>query len=558
MREGLANVGDVLAGKYRVERILGIGGMGMVVSATHLDLDQHVAIKFMLPAAMESAEAKQRFMREARAAGRLTSEHVCRVSDVGQFETGQPYIVMEFLQGQDLGTLLKRKGPLPIQQAVDYLLQAAEGMAEAHAHGIVHRDLKPDNLFLAARVDGSYVIKVLDFGISKAHVTGIATKTGDIMGSPAYMAPEQMQSTRDVDERADIWSLGVILYQLISGRMPFIADTLPALCLSVIHDAPPSLASIRQDLPSGLAEVVMRCLAKDKNQRFATVLDLAKALSPFASEESVGAVTRIRSMLQRKRQPTAPPLMMLPSEFSDVVAPTLMTTSGSLEVTAPPLATGSNPPRDLVTTVSSSAGESMSLIEQRKLPMGLIGAIAGGIGLVALIIVMVMMKKSATEDGDAKGNATDKPVATTPAPKDETPPPPPPKEPPPQQQTQQTQPAQNGPTAEPIDESPPKPQENVTVVNDSGSATDSAAPPTQQNTTKPPVAGGGQKGRGGTKPPKGNGAKEPKDPKDVKKGDGAGSAAAPPPPPPPPQPPAGDGNDDDQWLHMHHDGKAKK
>jgi eukaryotic-like serine/threonine-protein kinase len=557
MREGLANVGDVLAGKYRVDRILGIGGMGMVVSATHLDLDQSVAIKFMLPAAMESAEAKQRFMREARAAGRLTSEHVCRVSDVGQFESGQPYIVMEFLQGQDLGTLLKRKGPLPVLTAVDYILQAAEGMAEAHAHGIVHRDLKPDNLFLANRVDGSQVIKVLDFGISKAHVTGIATKTGDIMGSPAYMAPEQMQSTRDVDERADIWSLGVILYQLISGRMPFVADTLPALCLAVIHDAPPSLASIRQDLPSGLAEVVMKCLAKDKNGRYGSVLELAKALSPYADEDSVGAVTRIRSMLQRKRPPTAPPLMMLPSEFSDVVAPTLMSTSGSLEITAPPLATGSSisstAPRDnAVTTMSSSAGESMSLIEQRRLPMGLIGAIAGGIGLVALIIVMVMMKKSADEDAPKPATAPG-PTANTQAPPSEAATPPP--APPPTEQAKQTE-----PKVEPIEEAPPKPNENVTVVDDG------ATPPPAQQTTapaNPPATSGQKKGTtaGGTKKkdPKDT-KKDAKDPKDqTAKNAGSGATTPPPQPPQPPAPPTGDGSDDDdKWLHMHHDGQKPK
>ena len=555
MREGLANVGDVLAGKYRVDRILGIGGMGMVVSATHLDLDQSVAIKFMLPAAMESADAKQRFMREARAAGRLTSEHVCRVSDVGQFESGQPYIVMEFLQGQDLGTLLKRKGPLPIGQAVDFILQAAEGMAEAHAHGIIHRDLKPDNLFLANRVDGSQVIKVLDFGISKAHVTGIATKTGDIMGSPAYMAPEQMQSTRDVDERADIWSLGVILYQLISGRMPFVADTLPALCLSVIHDAPPSLASIRQDLPSGLAEVVMKCLAKDKNGRYGTVLDLAKALSPYADEDSVGAVTRIRSMLQRKRPPTAPPLMMLPSEFSDVVAPTLMSTSGSLEITAPPLATGSSisstAPRDnAVTTMSSSAGESMSLIEQRRLPMGLIGAIAGGIGLVALIIVMVMMKKSADDDPPKPATAPG-PTANTQVPPNEAPPTPP--APPPTQQPQQAE-----PKVEPIEEAPPKPNENITVVDDG------ATPAAQQTTApaNPPATTGQKKGTtaGGKKDQKKDPKDQKKDPKSTKVGDGSGAATTPPPQPPQPPPAStGDGSDDDdKWLHMHHDGQKPK
>ncbi|MBS1123404.1 MAG: Serine/threonine-protein kinase pkn3, partial [Deltaproteobacteria bacterium] len=394
--KGLANVGDILAGKYRVERILGIGGMGMVVSATHLELDQFVAIKFMLPAALESPEASARFLREARAAGRLTSEHVCRVSDVGRFETGAPYIVMEYLEGSDLGSLLKRHGALPVETAVDYILQACEGMAEAHGHGIVHRDLKPDNLFLATRSDGGQIVKVLDFGISKAAVTGIATRTGDVMGSPAYMAPEQMQSTKDVDARADVWSLGVVLYQLISGRMPFVADTLPALCLAVIHDAPPALSTIRKDLPQGLAQVVMRCLAKDRHERYGSVHALAQDLAPFGNPESMASVTRIRSMLARKRPPTPPPLMMLPSEFSDV-APTLVgTTSDSVPVPKhTPL------PSRAATTVGSSSGQSMSTLKQQRVPRGVIGALAGAIALVGLIIVMVMIKRSG--DSDAAG-----------------------------------------------------------------------------------------------------------------------------------------------------------
>jgi serine/threonine-protein kinase len=418
--KGLANVGDILAGKYRVERILGIGGMGMVVLATHLELDQSVAIKFMLPAALESKEAIDRFMREARAAGRLTSEHVCRVSDVGKFDSGVPYIVMEYLDGYDLGTLLKRKGPLKIDAAVDFIIQAAEGMAEAHGHGIVHRDLKPDNLFLHNRTDATTIIKVLDFGISKASVTGIATKTGDIMGSPAYMAPEQMQSTKDVDARADIWSLGVILYQLISGRMPFVADTLPALCLAVINDAPPSLETIRKDLPHGLAQVVMKCLAKRKDDRFRNVHELAQSLAPYGKPESASAITRIRGMLQRKRPPTQPPLMMLPSEFSDV-APTLVgdgvIPSG---VTPDPGASSSGPQIQVIsspklmteTTIGSGSAESMSLSSGRKpVNRGVVGALLGAIALVGLIIVMVLVRR-----GDKDANAANTLQATEPPP----------------------------------------------------------------------------------------------------------------------------------------------
>ena len=506
MKGGLANVGDVLGGKYRVERILGIGGMGMVVLATHLDLDSQVAIKFMLPGAMESPEAASRFMREARANSRLTNDHVCRVMDVGKFESGQPYIVMEYMEGYDLGTLLKRKGAQPVEVAVDYIMQACEGMAEAHGHGIVHRDLKPDNLFLAGRADGSEIIKILDFGISKAAVTGIATRTGDIMGSPAYMAPEQMQSTKDVDQRADIWSLGVILYQLISGRMPFVADTLPALCLAVINEEPPSLESIRKDLPHGLAQVVMKCLAKNRDERYLNVHQFGQALLPYGKAEATAAVTRIRGMLQRKRPPTPPPLMMLPSEFSDV-APTLVGDDESVPV--PKQNKTVLPPAATRTTMGGSSGESMSLINQTKRP-GVIGALIGAIALVGLIIVMVLIKRG--NEADSIPASTGSVVSPPPAPT----------------KVESPEPAPREPTeikVEPIPEPPPP---NVVVVED---------PPT--------VAGTGS--GSGTKRDK----RDNKDKKEPAAGSGSGSGSAAVTTPPP------DGDDEDKWGHMLHDGDKK-
>jgi len=529
----LANVGDVLGGKFKVERILGIGGMGMVVLATNMDLEQAVAIKFMLPAAMENPEAAARFMREARAAARLTNDHVCKVSDVGKFETGAHYMVMEYMEGQDLGTLLKRRGAQPVATAVDYIMQAAEGMAEAHGHGIVHRDLKPDNLFLANRADGNQIVKILDFGISKAAVTGIATKTGDIMGSPAYMAPEQMQSTKDVDERADIWSLGVILYQLISGRMPFIADTLPALCLAVIHEAPPSLETIRKDLPHGLAEVVMKCLAKSRDERYRNVHQLAQALAPYGKPDAAGAVTRIRSMLQRHRPPTPPPLMMLPSEFSDV-APTLVGSSDSLDIQIEKSPTPL-PPAATRTTMGGSSGESMSL-PQKRVPRGVIGALLGAIALVGLIIVMVVVKRGHEADAEPAGE-------------------PAPPAPPHAQMTAQPQPQpQPQPQIEPIDptpslvveETPPTLDDDQPTHLKRGSADDVK---TSRVVAKDP------KSPKDLKDPKKD-AKDPKDPKDPKKDvkdpkdpkdASAGSGSATPPP-----------DDDNKWGHMLHDGDKQE
>ncbi|MCL2449490.1 MAG: serine/threonine protein kinase, partial [Polyangiaceae bacterium] len=241
MTETGVEVGDVLAGKYQVERVLGSGGMGVVVAARHLQLDERVALKFLRPEAGEHPEALSRFAREAKAAVKIKSEHVARVIDVGTLENGSPFIVMEFLEGKDLGAWLLANGPLRVDQAAEFLLQACEAIAEAHSLGIVHRDLKPANLFVIRRNDGLESIKVLDFGISK--VTGrmrggstSGTQAGIIIGSPHYMSPEQMRSSRDVDPQSDIWSLGIVLYELLAGHPPFVAETFSEICVKVVTD----------------------------------------------------------------------------------------------------------------------------------------------------------------------------------------------------------------------------------------------------------------------------------------------------------------------------------
>jgi eukaryotic-like serine/threonine-protein kinase len=288
--------GDVLAGKYRVERVLGAGGMGVVVQATHLELDERVAMKFLLPHAVESAEAATRFVREARAAVKIKSEHVARVTDVGRLDNGSPYIVMEFLQGSDLSAVVQR-GPLPIEDAVDFVIQASDAMAEAHAAGIVHRDLKPSNLFLSMRSDGSPIIKVLDFGISKVNVPDTSdaglTRTTTIMGSPFYMSPEQMRSSKDVDHRTDIWALGVILFELLSGTQPFNGETLPQLVAAILAEPPLSLRTHRPDVPPDLEAVVLHCLEKDRDKRFQSVGAMAQALVNFGSRRSRHTAERI-------------------------------------------------------------------------------------------------------------------------------------------------------------------------------------------------------------------------------------------------------------------------
>ncbi len=281
--------GEILAGKYQIERVLGRGGMGVVVAARHLQLEEMVAVKLMLPDVALAPDAVGRFVREARAAAKIQSEHVARVWDVGALDTGQPYMVMQYLEGCDLSALLARRGALPIEEAVGYLLQACEALAEAHAIGIVHRDLKPGNLFLANRRDASPIVKVLDFGISK--VTGSAasqsdsakTRTSALMGSPLYMSPEQMTSSRDVDARSDVWALGVILFELVAGRTPFDADTLPQVCAAILSGPTPSLVERLPDVPPEFERIIRRCLAKSAGDRYASISEFARALLPFAA-----------------------------------------------------------------------------------------------------------------------------------------------------------------------------------------------------------------------------------------------------------------------------------
>lgn len=279
-------IGQVLAGKYRIDRVLGVGGMGIVVAATHLQLDQVVALKFIRREALVNSEVVSRFEREARAAVRLRSEHVARIIDVGRLESGSPYIVMEYLAGADLAELLQQNGAFTLATACDFVIQACDAIAEAHSLGIVHRDLKPGNLFLANTSHGQQIIKVLDFGISKSQVAGSEpsmTRTQAVMGSPGYMSPEQMRSTKNVDGRSDVWALGVILYELVAGRAPFDADTFTALCVKIAMDPHPPLPANPMKLPAGLELVVNRALEKDPARRFQSAIELAQALAPFAS-----------------------------------------------------------------------------------------------------------------------------------------------------------------------------------------------------------------------------------------------------------------------------------
>jgi eukaryotic-like serine/threonine-protein kinase len=396
--------GDVIDQKYRIEAQLGEGGMGRVLAATHVELGSTVAIKILKKDALSHPEVPARFMREARAAGRLRNEHVVRVVDVGRLASGEPYMVMEMLHGHDLATRLER-GALEPARAVEYIVQACEGLAEAHALGMVHRDVKPANLFVTQKPNGTPLVKVLDFGIATAaagEVDHRLTTTQSVIGSPSYMSPEQLRATRDVDVRSDIWSLGVTLYELLADRQPFIAPTITALSLKIVSDPHPPIDGI----PPALMAVVDRCLAKDREARFANVSELADALAPLFPNGLVAAE-------------------MVSGAFRQAVPPTLMESSPAVD----PAAAASWPQ----STTSFTAGESAAALPRKKRGKGwwlALGAVAmAGLGAAAMLGFGGLMSKPATSPAAAA-----KPIVTPiiePVHVDAPPPPPPVEEAPP-------------------------------------------------------------------------------------------------------------------------------
>jgi serine/threonine-protein kinase len=313
----LPKEGDTLLGKYVLEKPLGKGGMGVVYAARHDMLAQRVAVKFLLPE-IANADAVARFVNEARAAARIESDHVARVLDVGMLQDAVPYMVLELLEGSDLSELLQRSGPLPVSDVADYLLQTIDALACAHALGIVHRDLKPSNLFLARRKDGTARVKVLDFGISKiigqpGAAGGDITRTNAMLGSPLYMSPEQLRDSKSVDHRCDIWALGVIAYQLLTGEPPFMADNAVALFAAIAETEPMRPSARRAAIPPGLEGAVLGCLRRNPNERFASVTELGAALAPFASEaghrafESAKRTIPLRAMAVAAMPPAPTP-----------------------------------------------------------------------------------------------------------------------------------------------------------------------------------------------------------------------------------------------------------
>ena len=298
-------VGDVIAGKYRIEAVLGRGGMSVVYRATHLQLDQQVAMKVLSTEALLFPEYVVRLKREARVVSRIRNEHVVRVHDIGELTPGGvPYLVMECLSGLDLAAVLTRRGPFPVELAVECVLQACEALAEAHALGIVHRDLKPANLFLTEAVDGSACVKVVDFGISRmarAGSSGLSALTdpGTALGTPSYMAPEQMEAAASVDARADIWALGTILFELLVGKPPYTGQSLPQIFMKIMRSPPPSVSVVRSGVPNVIDAIIARCLRIEAKDRFQSVAELAWALSTAGTPRARDSAERVSRVFDR-------------------------------------------------------------------------------------------------------------------------------------------------------------------------------------------------------------------------------------------------------------------
>jgi eukaryotic-like serine/threonine-protein kinase len=351
-------IGQVVGDKYRIVRVLGEGGMGRVYEAQHTTIGRRFAIKCLHSEHSRNRELVARFQREAQAAGGLENENIAGAFDLGSFADGVPYLAMEFLEGEDLARLLARTGPLPVPRATYIILQACRGLLVAHARGIIHRDLKPENLFICRRNDGSDLVKILDFGIAKLHAGAEVTRTGATMGTPAYMSLEQARGAKEVDHRTDIYALGVILYEMLSGQKPHPGDSYSAVLYHLFTQEAAPVETLRANLPSGLTAVVNRAMARDAGDRYQSVMELAEVLAPFADR----AVT-----------PLAAPALAVDASAETVASPRSLS------------------------AVAASASAQVSTTDLRLMRRPRRALVVGALVLVAVVVSIALMIRPSNE-----------------------------------------------------------------------------------------------------------------------------------------------------------------
>ncbi len=410
--EDLPRIGEVIDGKYRVERLIGTGGMGLVIEVTHVHLREPMALKILRPEAAKKATLVSRFQREGRASVRIKSEHVARVNDVGVLPSGDPYMVMELLTGTDLQRLCRERGPLPVGEAVEYVVQACEGVAAAHELGIIHRDLKPGNLFLTWRTDGSPLLKVVDFGVSKILETDgerkedSLTAADGILGSPLYMSPEQIRYAKGVDARADVWSLGAILYRLIAGRSPFDVGSIAQILVSIVADEPEPLRTHQPAVPAALEAIVARCLEKDHKRRIQSAAELARELAPFRAHPANRSEAGIGTRVDALPSPVAvvPPSEARPMTFAQAapapaVAPLPIVPALQVASPATPVLFGREP---------SSVAPDASHAARSEHLLGLVAG-AGLVVLGGLVAILLFGKEASSSGPSASMNGTPPP-----------------------------------------------------------------------------------------------------------------------------------------------------
>jgi tRNA A-37 threonylcarbamoyl transferase component Bud32 len=394
VRTSLAlQAGQIIAGRYRVERLLGRGGMGMVFAARHVDIDDLVAIKVMLPEVEPDSGHVGRFLSEARAARRIKSQHVVRVLDVGTLDgSGTPFMVMELLDGADFAVMLSRRGAMPVGEAVDYMLQACEALAEAHALGIVHRDLKPSNLFLAQLADGSPCVKVLDFGVAKLPrpEPSAATETRAVVGTTVYASPELLQSAKHADHRTDVWSIGVTLYELIAGQHPFRGRDLAERVAQILSMPPAPLLEGRPDVDPAIEGVIMRCLEKNRDQRYASVAELAVALGPLAGAAGHASIERVCRVLAQPRAIASRATVDTVAESAVTCSETVVSGPASQFGPVPDgVAPPGRPPESMYAAVLTQPPRPVRRVVMRGLAAG---SVVGGIVVAAISLTRTSLK----------------------------------------------------------------------------------------------------------------------------------------------------------------------